>query len=76
VGFCVRALFVGFLAQNVRILVVLRNVRTFTILPKAFLFHVSYLAHEVADFVKCASYSIFFYKFCNDCFLAGWFLFR
>jgi hypothetical protein len=36
--------------------------------PKAFLFPVYSLAHEVADFVKCASYSIFFYKCCSGCF--------
>jgi hypothetical protein len=28
--------------------------------PKAFLFPVYSVAHEVADFVKCASYSIFY----------------
>jgi hypothetical protein len=60
-GFCVRALFMGFRAQNnVCILVVLRNVRTLTIRPKSFLFPISSLAHEVADFVKCASSSILF----------------
>jgi hypothetical protein len=58
--FCVRALFMGFLAENnARILVVLRNVRTLTILPKSFMFPISSLAHEMADFVKCASYAFF-----------------
>jgi len=60
-GFCVRALFVGFLAQNnVRILVVLCNVPTLTLLPKSF---VSYLFSRMLSggFCKvCVLFDFFF----------------